>query len=442
MLPSLLFRVATGSLSTTESHHAAPHGKSCSTAVRRLSSGPVGYSCVAMKTGTSFPSGLAISLLVMAVAASRSFADESFVDVGFLVQQTNYIHLRNPTNREVMTVKEKPGSWPGRCVTSPGPWLIETHFSPNALDRYYWDGTNVYGTIEITGEPAPAMRKAMKDRYGYSVSSLEETQRAGWTHLLITPGANPLEDFGANLPWLAFCSGGYLRQESRLLPAPGDAARHSYFAFGYTDKTVFFKDLLGLPSQVEFYASSRLLSIAPRHATVLRSGKEWAQNALHPKPFLPDKFLGAVYKVLITTNVNGYTVPLKFSYDQYWSGPNGERLLVLSALGTVTNLSRSSPPDFVLASTKRFAVVDYRFRSRSKLVDSISYAITNGVVPSASDASLQTLFKESEAGAAFDPIIKARLGIYGLFAVMLGIPILVSIRQWTNARQTKRAVKT
>src|SRR5438552_432576 len=83
------------------------------------------------------------------------------------------------------------------CITGPNEWYIEHDFSQRAAWKF--DGTNVCCRL---------------------LSESENSQRGpeGRKQVWKSRDGHPLGDFGANLPWLAFCSGTYLKREGRIIP--------------------------------------------------------------------------------------------------------------------------------------------------------------------------------------------------------------------------------
>jgi hypothetical protein len=187
-----------------------------------------------------------------------------------------------------MTSWSKPGeetppsahtqTWTTHCVVGTNTWLIEGNFSPNKKETWWLAGTNfIVQTVPQVGEP--------------SVKILESID------------GNPIKQFRGppiNFPWLAFCSGPFLKREGRrILPR----------AFDYPDTTTVFEDDLGLPRSVELYATNN-------------------------QPVYQ-------YRVSGSTNVLGWNFPLEFHVAQYRPrGTNaGAWELVLTASGKVTSIS-------------------------------------------------------------------------------------------------------
>lgn len=376
------------------------------------------------------------------ISSSGKGQSIGYYEIQLQISQTNLYYTNSyhtNTNRtEAVVAKERTFSYTARCVFGPSKWLIETHFSPSATHTYHFDGTNIYHTTELKPNRSRSLEKKLGKAYPF-LSQAEVTNSSDWVFLTITPGEHPLSDFGANLPWLAFCSGHYLRSENRLIPLAGAKIRHVAASFGFKDNTTSFPDALGLPRKLELLASVGLLKKSPLHQSLIRGGRteNELQIALNPVVSFPERFLAARYEVLSHTNLNGQSIPTEFSYAQFLPGSKGVPLLTLAVLGKVSSIHPAETPTFALSTPQRHSVVDYRFRHKRKLVDSIRYSITNGVVLDEHDPRLQSLYESAASRAPIDPVIKARLGIYGLFLALAAGPVLAG-GWWYMTKLTKK----
>jgi hypothetical protein len=325
-------------------------------------------------------------------AAAQS---EAYIELNLTVTQTNF---RSAT-----------ATWSSRCVFGQKQWLIESHFSRNAVDYYYCDGTNVYQTTQITYIPTnlPAMLERFK-----SPSLIGQTNLPKVTDpiiLSIIPGIHPLSHTGGNLPWLAYCSGSYIRVTNQLIPLIAAIVRHDPTSFAFEHQEEVFSDDLGLPKKLSLLRSEKLLEISPFDIRLRRTGDEVQSARVGGKlgvRFI-DGMLAARYTVISSTNIAGRTVPTVFTYEQFEIRTN---TLVprLVATGMADNIHLAQEPQSTISPTQSYTVVDFRFRSREKILDEIIYPITNGVVPATSDPRLQSLFKRNEMMATLDPISSAR----------------------------------
>jgi hypothetical protein len=128
---------------------------------------------------------------------------------------------------------------------------------------------------------------------------------------------HPMGHFGVNIPWLAFCSGTYLRREGRIIPLPCAILRHCPDRFAYTDITSTFDDELGLPKSIDLFSSKPLFLKShtdwdKEHSFGDRY-KEWKEKTALK---IQDGILVFHYAVLESTNMLGWTFPTKFEFFQ------------------------------------------------------------------------------------------------------------------------------
>jgi hypothetical protein len=120
----------------------------------------------------------------------------------------------------------------------------------------------------------------------------------------------PEGDLSVRLPWLAFCSGPYLKRPGRQIPLPGPDLRRE--AFGLKDQTTVFADDLGLPRQIALYT--------------------------------PAQELKCDYEVQQSTNVAGWNLPTAFSVMQFRQNPGGLWEPHLKITARVTSIREAAPP--------------------------------------------------------------------------------------------------
>lgn len=145
-------------------------------------------------------------------------------------------------------------------------WRLEGNFSRNSRDCWLFDGTNVLNSIRMTG-PAESANHGNTNGPGLlgpalSLSSSDETNMTINIH--VTPGGYLPGDASQNIPWLALCSGSFLKRSGRTIPYPVAILGHSPDSFAYTDKTQVFDDELGLPRKIELFTSESLYSSSAR----------------------------------------------------------------------------------------------------------------------------------------------------------------------------------
>lgn len=338
---------------------------------------------------------LALALFFFSGFGVSSAQSETYIELNLTVTQTNFQGRSN--------------TWSSRCVFGQKKWLIESHFARNGIDYFYCDGTNVYWTSQITSvstNPPPILKNILSSR------PIEQTNLPKATDpiiLSITPGIHPLSDTGANLPWLSYCSGSYIRNPNQLMPLIAAIVRHDPTSFAFEHQEEVFSDDLGLPKKLSLLRSEKLLKTSPfdvrlrRNTDEVRSARFSGDSGLK---FI-DGMLAAQYTVIASTNIAGRVIPTVFTYEQF-DVTKDTLVTWLFATGIASNIHLTHEPQSIISPTQSYTAVDYRFRSQDKILDAIVYPITNGVVPSVSDPRLQSIFKDAEMTSVVDPITKAR----------------------------------
>jgi hypothetical protein len=192
--------------------------------------------------------------------------------------------------------RAKPKTVHVACVAGANEWSVEEDFSGRR--EWLFDGTNV----------------VCRSYYPFSgPDAASKIRREVW----VSTDGHPLGDFGVNIPWLAFCSGPYLKREGRMIPLPAAVLRHCPDRFAYTDTTATFPDELGLPRTLDLFSSQALF---------LKSHTDWDKESSFgdrytewnkkTAPKIQDGVLVFHYAVLDSTNMLGRTFPTKFEFFQ------------------------------------------------------------------------------------------------------------------------------
>ena len=133
------------------------------------------------------------------------------------------------TNRVQIGNRQYPMQWSQsvHCIVGTNLWYIAGDLCGNADVTLLFTGTNIF-ELDVLNEGA--------------------TARKSWTNSWPSDGV--ISNGIVNLPWLAFCSGPYLKQKVPVIPLP---APSGYFRDSVSyDRREVFNDELGLPSSVEF----------------------------------------------------------------------------------------------------------------------------------------------------------------------------------------------
>jgi hypothetical protein len=202
--------------------------------------------------------------------------------LGYRLNDTNSIARAKPKTTRVV------------CITGGREWYLSNDDS--LPERWLFDGTNVLCKTEIkspTGE--------------------KEFHTDEWK----SDDGHPMGHFGVNIPWLAFCSGTYLKREGRMIPLPAAVLRHCSDRFAYIDVTTTLDDGLGLPRSLDLFSSQVLF---------IKSHTDWdKENSFGDRytawmnktaPKIQEGVLVFHYAVLESTNLLGKTFPLRFEFFQ------------------------------------------------------------------------------------------------------------------------------
>ncbi len=329
----------------------------------------------------------------------------------------------------------------------PNSWRIESTFFPEATEVAYYDGTNTvtfkrYDTNLVAGLPATVLAKSGENQHPHELElSFADLGMLPpeIVSVQISDEPHPMGGPGLNLPWLAFCSGSYLRSKPDTLTVPmvtNTRNTPDSFAYSFTVRT--FADGLGLPRDVEFYVSHSRLERAIRDPRLIRSQRMLLHRRNPGLPLAsPDGALKCRYEVLNTTNWHGWTFPQHFLFSQF-AGEKMNRLRY-RVDGRILSIHSADDLSPRFGKGRDVTVTDFRFRSKGKLVDYLEYRTNfDGTVPSRSDPRLLALFNTRVATAPTDPgdwLARAKVrGILGALVLLLVLPVALCFYRWRRGR--------
>lgn len=195
---------------------------------------------------------------------------------GYRLKDTNSIAAAKPETVRVA------------CIAGANTWYIDENF--HGRTEWLFNGTNVIAR-----------------------SGPESFQRS----VLASQDGHPFGDAGVNIPWLAFCSGNYLKSEGRMIPLPAAVLRHCPDRFAYTDNTTTFPDQLGLPRTVDLFSSqAQFLKAHTDWDKELEFGDRYTDWNHKTAAKIQDGLLVFHYAVLQSTNVLGRSFPTEFEFFQ------------------------------------------------------------------------------------------------------------------------------
>jgi hypothetical protein len=298
------------------------------------------------------------------------------------------------------------------CIVGADVWQIENDFPANSEHAWFYDGTNVIQRSKRIRPASDDVTEKLRKGFGLAPVPFTVAESNVTIRIVPSPMGHPLGDPGVNIPWLAFCSGPYLRREGRLIPLPVSHLRRPGGEFAYSDRTETFNDGFGLPRKVELF-TSRAHNEVGFSQTVLQNYYGIEEKRPGPAVNFADLIFGFQegalkfrYVVLDSTNFLGWNIPLEFEYSQKERLLDGALVPRYSGAGRVTSITEGTRPHGVFTSQWRQNIVDYRFRQRDMGVDAIVYGSTNDYVLPANDPTLEAIFAarlERAASRGGDP---------------------------------------
>ena len=173
--------------------------------------------------------------------------------------------------------------------------MIEGNFALNAQETYWCTGTNIMLYTVVTSSSSERLQLMVQNQKAMAAMHPELPPRpvptpvepkVGYRFTVIIPSTDPNQlALGYDkVPWLAFCSGPFLHSDGRRVPLPIGVNPRASYSRNYSDTTSVFPDALGLPKRME-----------------LRT---------------PDNHLLCEYTVQETTNVLGWSFPMRFKIVQ------------------------------------------------------------------------------------------------------------------------------
>lgn len=137
-------------------------------------------------------------------------------------------------------------------------WQLDGNFSINGRRTWHFDGTTVCGGFRIVKSATEIFPEAATNSFLQAVLPTEPDPSRITIHIHQAAGGYLPGGFSENIPWLAFCSGTYLKIPNRRVPLPVVDSHSTIYSFAYRDETEIFDDELGLPRAIRLFASRDL----------------------------------------------------------------------------------------------------------------------------------------------------------------------------------------
>ena len=230
-------------------------------------------------------------LCILGFAAGVQSAPAQYIEVN-----AEIVGISRGSNSTTGKLQESRRVYHVQCIVGTNRWMMAGDFPLNARETYWCTGSNIILRTIITPLPLE-----MRLRQAASQIADELLGRKPTTPPLLSPGRQPkvgeqytsviasTDPNGLGLgynkvPWLAFCSGPFLQSSGRRVPVPIGVNPNFGYLKNYSDSTLVFPDALGLPKRMELHT--------------------------------PDHHLLCEYTVEETTNLLGWTFPMRFKIVQ------------------------------------------------------------------------------------------------------------------------------
>jgi hypothetical protein len=325
-------------------------------------------------------------LLLFLVVLPR-WASAQFVEISATIELTSY--RSGETNEEV---KAKSRLISSVCIAGTNSWRIEDDWVQGGLNRWFFDGTNVYESVQVVSPPSQEMQQNLERVGGPAIVPFERARSNLTINIWPSPDGHPLADETVNMEWLAFCSGPYLSREGRLIPLACEDLRHTPDRYAYTDQTVLFSDNFGLPRSVDLFMSRErfLVSVEDFYKGWGVRYLKWMRLAVTN---VTEGTLTFHYDVTATTNFLGRTFPLRFEFFQKGRDFLQNEGWFKRGMGTLKSIREVGPPEGLFNSRMQQTIVDRRFHDGASGADANVYTWTNQFTPQTEDPMLQDKFK-------------------------------------------------
>ena len=326
-------------------------------------------------------------LYVFLVISFPPWADAQFVEISAEIKLTSY-----RTGQTNGPAEAKPRIISAVCVTGSNLWRIQDDWVQGGLNQWFYDGTNVYESLQIVRPPSQEMQRTLERVGGPAVVPFDTAKSNLTINIWPSADGHPLGDETINIEWLAFCSGAYLQREGRRIPLVCEDLRHTPDRYAYTDKTEVFPDGSGLPRSVDLFMSREryLTSVEDFYKGWGVRYLKWMRQAVTN---VTEGALMFHYTVTATTNFLGRTFPLRFEFLQKGRDFLQNEGWFKQGEGTLKSIREAAAPGGPFNPRMQQTIVDWRFRDEASGAEGNIYTWTNPFTPQTEDPVLQNKFK-------------------------------------------------
>jgi hypothetical protein len=281
-----------------------------------------------MKTPSN-PARVGVFVLCCCMVFSLHLGAAEFVKLAAEIQTASWIH--HGTNA-ASTVEIKTCTI--QCVVGTNTWLIKGDFQPTK-HAWWFTRSNIIAHTLLVDYPSERKEFFHQNHPNMVIGKT-------YARVFDSPDGRPVpspalaagtafNEALVRIPWLALCSGPYLKRGDKKIPLPH--IDEFNFALDYSAKTTVFEDDLGLPRTVDF--------CMPNAQPVFQ------------------------YRVLESTNVLGWTFPVQFHLAQYRQArPTGGWELDFTATGKIISIGPGSHPQLPSETTSAVGRPRSRFRQQ------------------------------------------------------------------------------
>jgi hypothetical protein len=325
--------------------------------------------------------------VVLFLWAIPEWAAGQFVEISATLDLTTY--RSGETNKEV---KAKSRLISSVCIAGTNTWRIEDDFVRGGLNKWFFDGTNVYESLQVISPPSQEMEHMFEITGGPAIVPFDMAKSNPTINIWPSLDGHPMGDETVNIEWLAFCSGPYLQREGRVIPLPCEMLRHTPDRYAYADQTEVFPDALGLPRSVHLFLSRDryLSSVEDFYKGWGVRYLEWMRRAVTN---ITEGVLTFHYAVMETTNFLGCTYPLRFEFYQKGRDFLQNEDWFKKGVGTLKSIREVEAPEGLFNPSMQQTIMDRRFRDEASGAEGNLYAWTNQSTPQIDDPVLRDKFK-------------------------------------------------
>jgi len=271
------------------------------------------------------------------------------------------------------------------CVLDGNGWWIDLQWPSGTSQRWQFDGTNLYQkiiartseTTLIGGDLPPKSSGRI-----FTNNSVNSSKEVSSVHVFSGLGGCPFDDYYINIPWLAFCSGDYLKNPDRVIPLPTVDAHHSPDSLAYKDNTETYADALGLPKSVRLLADEKLFQESVLHGVFKgkRDVELWRKGSNGFKWDMRDGSLRFLYQVVSVTNLPQGKLPTEFVWTTY-RADGSESQTEVRGRGSVFQITSAVAPNPMFTPGDGTTVVDWRINDAQSRIRGVVYRTTNMSAP-------------------------------------------------------------